>query len=469
MSDQPSPLGPGLRAAIRDARVPEPDHRGLMPLDAARAWLAGRTVYEQGSGALVEGTYVLESDTTWAALLSLADAAEFTAHARRLRWRTHVRGHGNLSLVERYGDGVLPWLSGRVDEHGVLHDVPWCVLPCLLACGTAEAFDVAARVRAVDRRIDAAPWRPDGGDTDVLCSWVVRHPDPGYRLLAVRADGDATAAAAIGELFRTDPEGTARRLTAAVGEQAATGLLDRLGLAVPPLPAAVRAVLDAAPVCDVAAGEPLALRELDEVFADGLGPMWDNANYYCAAMRMTGYVVPGGGDGLVFQSVVTGLGDYGVHLEFHRFGCGLPAGPLWGAQQELLSEEEAERLVTAAEGEPVRLPNGLVRLAARDAERLGRMDAMMLALTADRAARDCAFLDGDQLREATGLPATARELFTLDAWAHPDMGEQPPSEAEDIVLAAAALRTRRAITRSVTGKSREEHLRERDQILGGWA
>ncbi|WP_144120613.1 DUF7003 family protein [Catellatospora sichuanensis] len=470
MSAGSSTFGPDLRAAIRDAHLPEHDARGLMPLAAARRWLDNRTVYEKGTGSTTGGHHVLESDTTWAALVSLADAAEFVAHARRLWWRFHVRGNDNIALVERYGDGVLPWLADRVDSRGVLHNVPWCVLPCLLALNTEAAYGVAARVRAVTEQIDTPAWRPAGCDTEVLRQWVVRHPEPGYRLLAERAEAaDEVAVTAVGTLFRTDPRGTAQRLAAAVGEPAAQRLLDRLGLAVPPLPEAVRALLEQAPVLDVAAGAPVSLTELDEFFADGLGPMWDNANYYTAAMRLTGFATPGGTDGLVFQSVVTGLGDAGVHLDFHRFGFGLAAGPMWSIARELVDEDEAARLTEITDAEDVSLPNGVVRLETPSAEQRGRMDALMVALTADRAARDCAFLDAAQLKQELSLPDATRELFVLDAWGHPDMGEQSPSETVDIVLAVEALRARRAITRSVTGRSRDAHLHDRDRILGGWA
>jgi hypothetical protein len=81
-----------LRAAMRDARLPILEERGLMPLAEARDLLAGTTVFTEGKGRMVDGTFVLESDRVWAALLSLEDAAEFVPHARRLRRRAIVRG-----------------------------------------------------------------------------------------------------------------------------------------------------------------------------------------------------------------------------------------------------------------------------------------------------------------------------------------------------------------------------------------
>ena len=46
-----------------------------------------------------------------------------------------TRWTDNLALHERYGDAILPWLRSRL-RNGVLTNVPWCVLPCLLAIGT---------------------------------------------------------------------------------------------------------------------------------------------------------------------------------------------------------------------------------------------------------------------------------------------------------------------------------------------
>lgn len=132
---------------MRDARLPVLDERGLMPLAEARELLAGAAVFRRGEGRMIGGRFVLESDRLWAALLSLEDAAEFVTHARRLHWETNVRGTHNLAPYERYGDGILPWIAARVNEAGILDNVPWCVLPCLLASGSKDAFDVAATVR----------------------------------------------------------------------------------------------------------------------------------------------------------------------------------------------------------------------------------------------------------------------------------------------------------------------------------
>jgi hypothetical protein len=424
---------PNLRAAMRDARLPVLDERGLMPLAEARELLAGTTVFKQGRGRMIDGTFVLESDRVWAALLSLEDGAEFVTHATGLRWKTIVRGKENLAPYERYGDGVLPWIASRVDEDGVLHNVPWCVLPCLLASGSEDAFAIAAT------------------DPDVLRQWILRHPDTGHRLLAERAPQVADT---IRTMHRIDPRGTAHRLEHAGGR----GVLDRLGLTTPPLPDAVRAHLDAAPrVEGLAPSLPLATAELDECFAEYLCPMWDNANYFCARMRMTGFVTPGGTDGLVFQSLVTGLGEANVRVEFHRFGFGSRFGWVHEHCHELLDEETADAI------EKSRSVAGRALAPHPEfGDALGPLEVAMLGLEPDAV-----FLDADRLKEVLGLPAAAEALYVLDQWSMPDV-EEPPSPVPDFVLAVEALRERRAITAALHPRSPEDHLRDRIALLGGW-
>ena len=128
---------------------------GPMPLAEARALLRGSQAFVKGEGVL-DGQRVLASDLMWQALLSLADAAEFVEVASRLRWEFHPRGFDNTDLYQRYGDGIVPWLATFVDDDGVLHNVPWCVGPCLLACGSAEASRAARRFKACGDSAEAA-------------------------------------------------------------------------------------------------------------------------------------------------------------------------------------------------------------------------------------------------------------------------------------------------------------------------
>jgi hypothetical protein len=149
------------------------DERGLMPLAEARAVLHGVEAFVKGEGEIINGRNVLASDVLWSALLSLEDAAELVTVASRLDWQFQPRGMENVDLHRRYGDGIVPWLAGRVDDSGVLHDRPWCVVPCLLACDGDDAFALAWRVKRVA-----------GRQITLASAWLDRHPVTGAAALA---------------------------------------------------------------------------------------------------------------------------------------------------------------------------------------------------------------------------------------------------------------------------------------------
>lgn len=120
-------VDPQVTDAVRGGGVAILDGRGLMRLADARALLAGAAAFvrgDDGDAAHTPAGFVLTSDRLWAALLSLADAAEFVAVATRLRWEFHPRGFDNVDLHRRYGDAIVPWLATRVDGAGVLHNQP---------------------------------------------------------------------------------------------------------------------------------------------------------------------------------------------------------------------------------------------------------------------------------------------------------------------------------------------------------
>jgi hypothetical protein len=133
-----------------------------MNVDDARRTLAGVDAFTRDRG-----------DELWAALLALPDAAEFVAVASRLRWEFHPRGFDNTELHQRFGDGIVPWLATRIDADGVIHNTPWCVVPCLLACGSADAFALAWRATSIDGRTG---WGGAGPDGDLVSAWAQRHP-----------------------------------------------------------------------------------------------------------------------------------------------------------------------------------------------------------------------------------------------------------------------------------------------------
>lgn len=162
--------------------------RRPMPVARARALLSGTQVFVKGEGEL-DGRHVLTSDLLWEALLSLEDAAELVAVASRLEWQFHPRGFDNVDLHRRYGDGIVPWLASRLDASGLLHNNPWCVVPCLLACGNAAAFELAWQVREIAGR---TAWG-GAGDGDLVLAWVGRHPVVGRAELERRAPTDQRA------------------------------------------------------------------------------------------------------------------------------------------------------------------------------------------------------------------------------------------------------------------------------------
>jgi hypothetical protein len=440
-----------------------------MPIEEARSWLAARDAYVKGEDFLpdteTDGTYVTQADRTWGALLSLADGEEFLAQSRRLTWEFEaVRGMENLSVLQRYGDDItLRWVREHINGEGDLVNRPWCVLPCLLACASPEAFDVAAPINSVNGRDPRV---------NIVTQWILRHPEPGYRVLAQRLEsGDEDAAVALEELVDADPRGTLSRLASVVGEEAAAELLARHELVVQPLPALVRAALDAAPVVDLGpASAPVSLGTMDEEFTGAEAPIFDNLNYFCAAMRLTGFVNPGGTDGLVFQMLWTGLGDGQIKVNFGWYG--FDGTKSWLNTRDLRVASEAETdAYEAGFRATVNLPNGttVVDVAPHPeyGEDLGPAETVMVAVTADREGCDRTFLTPGQLIERLGLPAAAQPLFTWDHWQHP-AACMPASDSLDLVLAVEALRERRAVTTSATGQTRDDNLRERMDNIGGY-
>jgi hypothetical protein len=195
-----------VRQAVAHGGVRAPDERGLMPLDEARAHLAGIKAFEKGGGRDGgEVGWVLDSDIAWAALLSLADAEEFVAAASRLKWKFSPRGFDNIDLYLRYGEGIVPWLATRL-VNGVLTNTPWCVLPCLLACGSAAAFDLVWRVATVE-----------GKPHTLDIEWLARHPE-GAAFAAIKANaGDYRALSLLAALWaRGTPVADAARPIAAI-------------------------------------------------------------------------------------------------------------------------------------------------------------------------------------------------------------------------------------------------------------
>ncbi len=199
-----------------------------MNIDDARRVLAGVDAFTRDRG-----------DELWDALLSLADAVELVAVASRLRWEFHPRGFDNTDLHARYGDGIVPWLATRLDADGVLHNTPWCVVPCLLACGSAEAFALAWRTCAIAGRTG---WGGAGPDGDLVSTWARRHPAVATAELERLAPTEARARAYLRAAGRRSQPETLADVLALLDACATQLVATRLRLAPPAAALDIRVV-----------------------------------------------------------------------------------------------------------------------------------------------------------------------------------------------------------------------------------
>lgn len=425
--------------------VIEPDERGLMPLELARTVLAGKdTVADPG------GPTSIKPQIAVAALLSLADADEFVATVIPLTWglNAFLSVDHLTALHGRYGNGVLPWIASRIDADGILSDNPPGLWWLLERCESPDAFDLAARIRGIGPVGGYVSWHPTGEERGPLATWILARSEVGVPMLARRlatAPDDLTVAA-LRSLLRADPRGVRTRVRAALGAIDLPG--DLLAGDGPALPASVRAALDAAPVVDLPPSTPIMIEEYDAYSKQRHSLNWLDHEAFVTAMRVTGYVTPGGTDGLVFEVFMVGRGrvepEQYVDVDLHRFGFGQPPGPHPHVYRRILDTDAAAE--QAAGTEPLPPPfDGLTPV-----ERLAyRMDA------------DSHFLDGADLAAFADLPAAAVPLFTLDSWTHP---VEKRTESVDFTLMVEALRERRAITASLTGRTRADHLRDRMMV-----
>ena len=211
------------------ARPEGVDDRALLPLDYARAIVAGATTFARDGQP--------PADRLWAALLSLEDGAEFSREAARLDWQfPFLRGWDNEDAVLRYGVGALAWLEALLDQtEGFVGAVPaspfYFVGTHLLAIGPAAAKTVL-RVR---RDADADP---DG--LGFVSDWLARQDAPAWVALGELAlSGDASAQRALHALARRSPSKARRHL----GKELASRVL---GAPASLEAKAILAVLDAA-------------------------------------------------------------------------------------------------------------------------------------------------------------------------------------------------------------------------------
>jgi hypothetical protein len=213
-------------------------------------------------------------------------------------------------------------------------------------------------------------------------------------------------------------------------------------------------------------------------FHDFEYPMWDNANYFTGAMRVTGFVCSAG-EALVWEGLVTGLGDAGLRREV-TVHAAFPLPRAWCVHTEAILAEDA---VSAwAGGAPSRV--FVPKLAAKvsldiDGTGLSKQDQALLGKTlgpsarllvrlGQRPYRAKVFASAKQLAREAGLPAGARLLFSFDDFLLPTACE-PASSAPDIVAMVDALAAHTRIAKLPSHPLHPLHgLLDRCRTLGGW-
>jgi hypothetical protein len=218
--------------------VPELDARGLLPVEKARTILAGITAENP-----VAEFRDARGDELWRALLSLEDAAEFVREARRLAVRNQPRGHYNLSLFERYGAGIEPWLADRFDAAtGTLTNEPWNVMPLLLEMSSERAFEIVSSITTLN-----SPTYDWDTPEKLHSAWTTRHLPIAAKVLATRAlAGDGASGRLLQKLARERSRQTLTAIESALGAPAASALAARLKLVAKLEPDEITSALDAA-------------------------------------------------------------------------------------------------------------------------------------------------------------------------------------------------------------------------------
>jgi len=383
--------------------VPEPDSRGLMPLERARSLVKGLKQFDRGEGHEVDDSYFWDSDLRWAALCSLENVEEFLETVRGVEWLMPPRGlESNVEFYDRYGDGILPWIDEVIAEDGKT-SCAWAKT-CLLEIGGDGAAAVALRL-----------------GTAGFQSWLERHADSAAWVAAQAEAGDPRALEVMKLLKRPEE-----------------------------LPPTVKAVLGEVEPLDIPQSRAVTRRRVDELLAQYELPRWDNMNVFFGGMCITGFVTPDDRDMLVIQALQIGPGDSDLWRELYRIAP--DKGGSFGNLRKLVSEDLTEGLEV---GQPIELPELGITAVARidlsglEGELLAHFEQPMdagkeLLVRLGQEFPSHVYLEDDQLREAVDLPPSAVALFRFSAF---DMPTDKVEDSLDFLAMILALRDRRPIRR----------------------
>ena len=260
-----------VKDAMSSAGIGELDARGLMALVAARKHLA--SVHAFGPYK----TNAARHDTTWAALVSLADAKEFVREARRLEWKASPRGMYNVAPFARYGAGILPWLLDACDrDTKTLRNTPWCIAPCLVLVGGKKAFEAVLEMEKLATESYVHP------SIDALFeSMLDAHPGEGWPALATRVlAGETRATATFKKLVKGRSRGALDAIESALGKKTRAEIETRFKMTAKLEAAELLGLMDAAatrdawPIWNHDFEETMEYLALRLVAARGEGDRW---------------------------------------------------------------------------------------------------------------------------------------------------------------------------------------------------
>ena len=167
-----------VAAAMRQAAVAV-DARGLMPLADAEAICAAASSLARGDGRYVGDAWVWDHDRVWAALLSLATAADAAVVFGPLDLADGPRSAAtNRALAERYGDGALTIVASRARTDGVIAATSPLLRATVLAVGTPAGFRFVWDTTGWDEA--GGSGTPDEQASALFAAWVAAYPQVGF-------------------------------------------------------------------------------------------------------------------------------------------------------------------------------------------------------------------------------------------------------------------------------------------------